>query len=147
MPLTPKEFEQIKLHVAHLPINDLREGVVQFLATYVQEEIKPVQLPGTDQYDIIALLEKEKTDAAARQAKQVLQQQADREEGAGAGMVELMGASDDGVVTYHQVAEAVPVGAFIPVGNTVYQLCCEDGIRRLRPDAKQTERFRQQRGG
>ena len=140
MPLTPKELKQVQMYVANVPINELREGVVEFLQQYVEEsKIVPVAVT-----DLQALLAESEAADLKRQTKQILEQKGRKEEATGGVMAEIV--SDSDVPTYTQISEEVPHGAYLPLGDIVYKLSIDAGKRKLTADEAQTKRYLQQRG-
>jgi hypothetical protein len=135
MPLTPKEFEQIKKYAKRLPAGIDTEGFLDFLADYV-EEPKIIPAAATD---LQALLAESEAADLKRQAKQILEQKGRQEEGTGGTMAEIVSESD--VPTYTQISEQVPDGAYLPLGDVVYKLSIVDGRRKLTADEAQTRRY------
>lgn len=140
MPLTPKEFKQVQMYVANVPINELRDGVVEFLQQYV-EEPKIIPAAATD---LQALLAESEAADLKRQTKQILDKKGRQEEATGGVMAEIV--SDSPTPTYTQISEQVPDGAYLPLGDVVYKLSIVDGRRKLTADEAQTKRYLAQRG-
>lgn len=145
MPLTKREFEQIKFYVESFDWKEtdgpyLMGRIVAVLEKYVEEPQALIpSRPG--------ILTTQEATAERAAVAQELSRRAEREEGAGQTMVETINPEiKDGIPVLTLIGNDVPVGAFIPIEGSVFQLTVTDGTKRLVLDKAQTERYRGAKG-